>query len=96
MTQEITFVEMRSAGVCGVIVWCRDHPCSHSVQLVLIVGLTMSGSQNRGGFSCTACGKRGADVRPGFDWNWVSFCQMGYRELWRTKPLGAIFAGGGK
>jgi hypothetical protein len=44
MTQEITFVEMRSAGVCGVIVWCRDHPCSHSVRLVLIVGPTMSGS----------------------------------------------------
>jgi hypothetical protein len=33
MTQEITIAEMRSAGVRGVIVWCHDHRCSHSVQL---------------------------------------------------------------
>jgi hypothetical protein len=50
-----------------VLVYCRDHRCSHST--------TMSAdrwpdhvrlSDIEPGFVCTACGKRGAEVRPKF------------------------------
>jgi hypothetical protein len=30
-------------------------------------------------FTCTACGKRGADVRPDFNWNRKPGAVMGYR-----------------
>jgi hypothetical protein len=30
-------------------------------------------------FTCTACGKRGADVRPDFNWNKTLVPAMGYR-----------------
>jgi hypothetical protein len=30
-------------------------------------------------FTCTACGKRGADVRPDFNWNRKQVAVMGYR-----------------
>jgi hypothetical protein len=30
-------------------------------------------------FTCRACGKRGADVRPDFNWNKKSVGAMGYR-----------------
>jgi hypothetical protein len=30
-------------------------------------------------FTCTACGKRGADVRPDFNWNKRPVKSMGYR-----------------
>jgi hypothetical protein len=61
---KITFGEMRDMGVRGV---SADYRCSHSV--------TMNAerwpddlrlSDVEGQFTCTACGKRGADLRP--DW----------------------------
>jgi hypothetical protein len=30
-------------------------------------------------FTCKACGKRGADVRPDFNWNRKPVAMMGYR-----------------
>jgi len=30
-------------------------------------------------FICGACGKRGADVRPDFNWNRTATAMMGYR-----------------
>jgi hypothetical protein len=67
--QKITFAEMRSAGVRGILVYCSDYHCSHwtsldadrwpdDVRLSDIEPL----------FTCQACGKRGADVRPNFHW----------------------------
>jgi hypothetical protein len=61
------FGDLRASGVHGLLIYCRDHKCSHSI--------TMSG--DRWGddvrlsdieplFVCTACGKRGAEVRPNF------------------------------
>jgi hypothetical protein len=29
--EKITFAEMRAAGVCGVLVYCSDYKCSHSL-----------------------------------------------------------------
>jgi hypothetical protein len=59
--------DLRAGGVRCLLIYCRDHKCSHSI--------TMSG--DRWGddvrlsdieplFICTACGKRGAEVRPDF------------------------------
>jgi hypothetical protein len=31
-------------------------------------------------FTCSACGKRGADVRPDFNWNRSTVPAMGYRN----------------
>jgi hypothetical protein len=30
-------------------------------------------------FVCSACGERGADVRPDFNWNRTAVGEMGYR-----------------
>ena len=77
--QKITFAEMREMGVHGLLVYCADYRCSHSI--------TISGdgwpddvrlSDIEAGFVCTACGKRGADVRPDFNWNRQPIRQMGY------------------
>jgi hypothetical protein len=65
--QKITFGEMRASGVRGLLIYCSDYRCSHStaisgdrwpddVRLSDIEPL----------FTCQACGKKGADVRPDF------------------------------
>jgi hypothetical protein len=60
---------MRASGVRGLIVYCSDYRCSHSVA---ISGdsweddVRLSDIEPR--FTCRACGRKGADVRPNFDW----------------------------
>jgi hypothetical protein len=65
--QKITFAELREMGLRGVLVYCADYRCSHSVA---INGdrwpNDMRLSDIEPSFTCTACGKRGADVRPDF------------------------------
>jgi hypothetical protein len=77
---KISFGDMRSMGVRGILIYCSDHHCSHLI--------TMSGdrwpdemrlSDIEPRFTCTACGKRGADVRPNFNWNKEPVAMMGYR-----------------
>jgi hypothetical protein len=67
---KITFGEMREMGVRGLLVYCADYRCSRSI--------AMSGDQwanevrlsdLEAGFVCSVCGRRGADVRPDFNWN---------------------------
>jgi len=60
---------MRASGVRDVLIYCnaRDHRCSHSTTISADrwpdhVRL----SDVEPDFVCTACGKRGADVRPKF------------------------------
>jgi hypothetical protein len=78
--QKITFAEMREMGVRGVLIYCADHRCSHSI--------AMSGDQwadevrlsdLEAGFVCSVCGHRGADVRPDFNWDEKPVRAMGYR-----------------
>jgi hypothetical protein len=64
--QKITFGEMRASGVREELIYCRDR-CSHHIETKADgwaddVGL----SDIEEKFTCTACGKRGADVRPKF------------------------------
>ena len=79
-SQKITFAEMRASGVRGLLVYCSDYLCSHSIA---ISGdpwpdeMRLSDIEPR--FVCSVCGKRGADVRPDFSWNKVRVPMMGYR-----------------
>jgi hypothetical protein len=78
--QKITFGEMRSSGVRGVLIYCADYRCSHSIALSADPWpdkVRLSDLEPR--FICTACGKRGADVRPDFYWNKPPIAAMGYR-----------------
>jgi hypothetical protein len=64
---KITFGEMGASGGRNVLIYCRDHRCSHHVKIcadrwnddVRLLDIEP-------GFVCTACGKRGAEVRPKF------------------------------
>ena len=65
--QKITFGELRASGVRDVLIYCRDHRCSHHVEISADrwpnhVRL----SDIEPDFVCTACGKRGAEIRPKF------------------------------
>jgi hypothetical protein len=58
---------MRESGVRGLVIYCSDYKCSHST--------TISGDRwpddvrlSEPKFTCQACGRKGADVRPNFHW----------------------------
>jgi hypothetical protein len=65
--QKITFGEMRASGVRGVLIYCSDYKCSHSIEMSADPwpdDVRLSDIEPR--FTCQACRKRGADVRPNF------------------------------
>ena len=66
--QIITLGEMRSSGVSGLLVYCADYKCAHSVAISSDPwpGF-MRLSDLEPLFVCTVCGHRGADVRPDFN-----------------------------
>jgi hypothetical protein len=77
--QKITFREMREMGVRGVLVYCADYRCSHSIVVSAdrwSDEMRLSDIERR--FVCSACGKRGADVRPNFRSS--APATMGYRN----------------
>jgi hypothetical protein len=80
--QKITFGEMRDAmGVRGILVYCADYHCSHNVALSADRwpdDLRLSDIEPR--FVCAACGRRGAEVRPDFNWGKPAVPAMGYRN----------------
>jgi hypothetical protein len=64
---------MRESGVRGVLIYCADYHCSHSVAISgdqCADDVRLSDIEDR--FVCSACGKRGADVRPDFHWEEAS------------------------
>ena len=64
---KITFGEMRESGVRGLLIYCGDYKCVHSITLSADRWpdqVRLSDLESR--FICQACGKRGADVRPDF------------------------------
>jgi hypothetical protein len=77
---KITFADMRDMGVRGLLIYCSDYRCSHST---VISGDRWPDdvrlSDIEPNFTCLACGKRGADVRPDFHWNKPPVAAMGYR-----------------
>jgi len=76
--QKITFGELRDMGVRGVLVYCADFQCSHSVALSADHSpddVRLSDIEPQ--FVC----KRGADVRPDFNWNRSTVpAMMGHRN----------------
>jgi hypothetical protein len=65
--QKITLGEMRSSGVRGLLIYCADYRCSHSIAISADRwpdDVRLSDLDAR--LACKACGKRGADVRPLF------------------------------
>jgi hypothetical protein len=78
--QKITFGEMRESGIHGVLIYCSDYRCSHLITMDAARwpdDLRLSDIEPR--FVCTACGRRGADVRPDFNWRKMPKRVMGYR-----------------
>jgi hypothetical protein len=64
--QKITFGNMRASGVRDVLIYCRDHRCSHHIAISADRWpdhVRLSDIEPDFG---TACGKRGAEVRPMF------------------------------
>jgi len=77
---KITFADMRDMGVRGLLAYCSDYRCSHSTAISADQwpdDIRLSDIEPR--FTCQACGKRGADVRPNFHWNKPPVAAMGYR-----------------
>jgi hypothetical protein len=67
--KKITFAEMRAAGVRGLLIYCSDYRCAHSVEISADRwGDDLRLSDIEPLFTCQACGKKGADVRPNFHW----------------------------
>jgi hypothetical protein len=78
--QKITFGEMREMGVRGLLIYCADYRCSHSIAIsgdAWPDDARLSDIEER--FTCRECGKRGADVRPDFNWSRKQVGVMGYR-----------------
>jgi hypothetical protein len=79
--QKITFGDMREMGVRGILVYCADYHCSHSLAPNAESwpdDVRLSDLEPR--VVCCACGKRGADVRPDFDTGKPPVASMGYRN----------------
>ncbi len=67
---KITFAEMRDSGIQGILIYCSDYRCSHLIRMSAdrwSDEVRLSDIEPR--FVCTMCGRRGADVRPDFNWN---------------------------
>ena len=78
--QKITFGEMRSSGVRGLLIYCADFHCSHSIAISarpMARSVRLSDLEPR--FVCQACGRGSADVRPDFYWDKPPVAAMGYR-----------------
>ena len=64
---KITIGEMRGSGVRGILIYCTDHQCSHSTRTSAEQwGADVRLSDLESILTCSACGKRGVDVRPDF------------------------------
>jgi hypothetical protein len=64
-----------------LLVYCADYRCSHSIAISgdrWADGVRLTDIEP--GFVCAACGKRGADVRPDFNWDKKPVAVMGYRD----------------
>jgi hypothetical protein len=80
--QKITFGEMRNAGICGLLIYCTDYKCSHSITISADSWrdhVRLSDLEAR--FVCAARGRKGADVRPDFYWQGPPVAAMGYRLM---------------
>jgi hypothetical protein len=67
---KITLGEMRASGIRGLPVYCADYQCSHWIRVSADQWPDETRlSELEDKFTCTVCGKHGAEVRPDFDWD---------------------------
>jgi len=71
--------KMRASGVRGLLICCADDRCSHSTT----VNADQWPDQTRLSdlekqFTCSVCGRKGAEVRPDFDWDKAASRTRGY------------------
>jgi hypothetical protein len=76
--QRITLADMREQDARGILVCCADYTCSHSIAQCGPLAGRSPALRSRAAFICKACGKRGADVRPDFNWSRTAVRQWGY------------------
>ena len=70
---------MRESDVCGLLAYCAGYRYGHSIAVSADEGLDdLRPSDIEERFTCTLCGKRGADVRPDFNWKRQPVAKMGY------------------
>jgi hypothetical protein len=83
---KITFGEMRASGVRNVLIYCADYECSNWIRVNTdqwSADVRLSDLENQ--FTCTVCGRKGAEVRPDFGWNTRLLskpCAKPLREPW--------------
>jgi hypothetical protein len=64
---KITFAQMHEQGVSGLLVPCAGYTSTTRPRSAATRGpIMLSDIEDR--FTCTVCGKRGADVRPDLSW----------------------------
>ena len=66
--QKITFGEVREAGACDVLIYCRDYRCGRHTEANAdgwADDVRLSDIEPR--FICERCGQRGAELRPKFE-----------------------------
>jgi hypothetical protein len=66
--------------VRGLLIYRSDYRCSHSIAMSAgqwADDVRLSDIEPQ--FVCSACGRRGADVRPDFSWNRKPVAMMGSR-----------------
>jgi hypothetical protein len=86
--------QLATSLVGTVLIYCADYRCSHSVAVMAdqwADDVRLSDIEDR--FTRTACGKRGADVRPDFNWDKQPIKALGYRwRCYNLRAAGARFA----
>jgi hypothetical protein len=63
---KITLGEMRATGVRDLLVYCADHKCAHAVR---ISADRWPDHIRLSDLEPLLCGRRGADIRPDWDWD---------------------------
>ena len=79
-SRKITLGEMRASGVRGLLICCSDYRCSHSITVNADQWpdeTRLSDLEKQ--FTCSVCGRKGAEVRPDFDWDKEPVRQTGFR-----------------
>ena len=82
-----TFGEMRASGVRDVLIYRHDHRCSHHVETNAdgqTDDVRLSDIEDR--FTCTACGRRGAEVRAAIPMLRVSLVEETQLHVLRGDP----------
>src|SRR6516165_4229139 len=91
---------MRASGVRDVLIYCADYECLNWIRVNTdkwSADVRLSDLENQ--FTCTVCGRKGAEVRPDFDWN-TQLRSKTMREAFKRfvegKPSGTAFVIGGR